>query len=160
MFWVKLIFWLKWILSDWNNNFVIFVCKCSKIWSRWSQHLEIISHLAGCTLYRTRWRGWRESGICRDEHNNTRHAQATVCTCSQWEIFRNNTRNGEKTRTRSNHKSTKHLQINIVEYQRLYQIFRNWWQTKQGSKRIRQWPINWCTFPMMIHKIIPFVHYT
>ena len=22
----------------------------------------------------------------------------------------------------------------------------------KGSKRIRQWPINWCTYPMMINK--------
>ena len=28
---------------------------------------------------------------------------------------------------------------------------------KQVSKGIRQWQINWCTFPMMIHKITPFV---
>ena len=27
----------------------------------------------------------------------------------------------------------------------------------QGSKGKRQWPINWCTFPMMIYKIIPSV---
>ena len=25
----------------------------------------------------------------------------------------------------------------------------------QGSKGIRQWPINWCTSPMIIHKITP-----
>ena len=29
----------------------------------------------------------------------------------------------------------------------------------QGSKGIRQWPINSCTSPMMIHKIIPYVDY-
>ena len=28
----------------------------------------------------------------------------------------------------------------------------------QGSKGIRQLPINWCTSPMMIHKIIPAVN--
>ena len=27
----------------------------------------------------------------------------------------------------------------------------------QGSKGIRQWPINCCTFPIMIHKITPSV---
>ena len=27
----------------------------------------------------------------------------------------------------------------------------------QGSKEIRQWPINLCTLPMMIHKITLFV---
>ena len=27
----------------------------------------------------------------------------------------------------------------------------------QGSKGIRQWPINWCTSPIMIQKIIPYV---
>ena len=26
-----------------------------------------------------------------------------------------------------------------------------------GSKGIRQWPINWCTYPMMIHKITPYL---
>ena len=29
----------------------------------------------------------------------------------------------------------------------------------QGSKGIRQWPINGCTFPVMIHKITPSVDY-
>ena len=29
----------------------------------------------------------------------------------------------------------------------------------QGSKRIRQWPIDWCTSPMMIHKIASSVDY-
>ncbi len=29
----------------------------------------------------------------------------------------------------------------------------------QGSKGIRQWPINWCTSPMIMHKIIPSVDY-
>ena len=29
----------------------------------------------------------------------------------------------------------------------------------QGSKGIRQWPINHCTFPMMILKIVPFMDY-
>ena len=28
-----------------------------------------------------------------------------------------------------------------------------------GSKGIRQWPVNWCTSPMMIHKTIPSVDY-
>ena len=28
---------------------------------------------------------------------------------------------------------------------------------RQGSKGIRQWPINWCISPMMLHKIIPSV---
>ena len=27
----------------------------------------------------------------------------------------------------------------------------------QGSKEIRQWPINWCTSPIKKHKITPFV---
>ena len=30
---------------------------------------------------------------------------------------------------------------------------------RQGSKGIRQWPMNWCTFPMMIHEITPSVDY-
>ena len=29
----------------------------------------------------------------------------------------------------------------------------------QGSKGIRQWPINWCTFPMMIHKTTLSIDY-
>ena len=29
----------------------------------------------------------------------------------------------------------------------------------QGTKGIRQWPINWCTTQMMIHKITPSVVY-
>ncbi len=29
----------------------------------------------------------------------------------------------------------------------------------QGSKEIRQWPMNWCISPMMINKITPTVHY-
>ena len=32
-------------------------------------------------------------------------------------------------------------------------------QGGQGSKGIRQWPINWWTDPMMIHKIMPSVDY-
>ena len=27
----------------------------------------------------------------------------------------------------------------------------------QGPKGIRRWPINWCTSPMMIQKITPYV---
>ena len=29
----------------------------------------------------------------------------------------------------------------------------------QGSKGISHWLINWCTFPMMIHKITPSLDY-
>ena len=29
----------------------------------------------------------------------------------------------------------------------------------QGSKGIRQMPINWCTSPIMIHKITLFIDY-
>ncbi len=32
-------------------------------------------------------------------------------------------------------------------------------ENKLGSKGIRKWSINWCTFPMMIHKITPCVNY-
>ncbi len=29
----------------------------------------------------------------------------------------------------------------------------------QGAKGIKQWLINWCTSPIMTHKIMPFVDY-
>ena len=33
------------------------------------------------------------------------------------------------------------------------------WIEPQGSKGIREWPINWRTSPLMIHKITPFANY-
>ena len=31
------------------------------------------------------------------------------------------------------------------------------WEKSKESKGIRQWPINLCTSPMIIHKITPFI---
>ena len=33
------------------------------------------------------------------------------------------------------------------------------WVDSEGSKGIRQWPINLCTFAMIIQKLTPFVDY-
>ena len=39
------------------------------------------------------------------------------------------------------------------------QAFYFWEGKNKGSKGIRQWPTRWCTSPMLVHKITPYLDY-